>query len=134
LIILPLFALANTCILFTSSWQSEVANIVSIGIIIGLVIGKPLGIVLFSRLGALLGICKLTDGLTWRQILGAGILAGIGFTMSIFITLLAFDDKEMINNAKMAIVIASTIAGVIGLIYLKSQLIYPANSNLDKPQ
>ena len=133
LVILPFFALANTCILFTSSWQSGVTNIVSIGIIIGLVIGKPLGIVLFSRLGALLGICKLPDGLTWRQILGAGILAGIGFTMSIFITLLAFDDKEMINNAKMAIVIASTIAGVIGLIYLKSQLKYPANSNLDKP-
>ena len=134
LFILPLFALANTCILFTSSWQSGITNMISVGIIAGLVLGKPLGILLFSRLGALLGICKLPPGLKWKQILGAGILAGIGFTMSIFITLLAFDDNKMINNAKMAIVIASTIAGVVGLIYLKSQFINPANSNLNKPQ
>lgn len=113
-LILPLFALANTCISIGNNWTSGLGHENSLGIITGLVIGKPLGIVLFSILGVSLGLCTLPSDLKWKNIIGAGILGGIGFTMSIFITLLAFDDAEVINNSKIAILIASLIAGSIG--------------------
>ena len=92
------------------------------GIIAGLVIGKPLGIWLFSFIGVGLGLCALPADLKWKNILGAGMLGGIGFTMSIFITLLAFENPEMVNNSKIAILIASVIAGTIGLFWLKVSL------------
>jgi NhaA family Na+:H+ antiporter len=113
-LILPLFALANTCITIGSDWTSGLGHENSLGIITGLVIGKPLGIVLFSLLGVSLGLCTLPSDLKWKNIIGAGLLGGIGFTMSIFITLLAFDDAEVINNSKIAILIASLIAESIG--------------------
>jgi len=113
-LILPLFALANTCITIGRDWTSGLGHENSLGIITGLVIGKPLGIVLFSLLGSSLGLCTLPSDLKWKNIIGAGLLGGIGFTMSIFITLLAFDDTEVINNSKIAILIASLIAGSIG--------------------
>lgn len=89
---------------------------------IGLVIGKPLGIWLFSYAGTLLGFCKLPSDLKWKHILGAGFLGGIGFTMSIFITLLAFGDAGIINDSKIAILIASLIAGITGFVFLKLTL------------
>ena len=113
-LILPLFALANTCITIGSDWTSGLGHENSLGIITGLVIGKPLGIVVFSLLGVSLGLCTLPSDLKWKNIIGAGLLGGIGFTMSIFITLLAFNDAEVINNSKIAILIASLIAGSIG--------------------
>jgi NhaA family Na+:H+ antiporter len=113
-IILPLFALANTCITVGSNWTSGLGHENSLGIIIGLVVGKPLGIILFSLLGVSLGLCALPNDLKWKNIFGVGLLGGIGFTMSIFTTLLAFDDAEVINNSKIAILIASLIAGSIG--------------------
>jgi NhaA family Na+:H+ antiporter len=113
-LILPLFALANTCISIGNNWKSGLGHENSLGIITGLVIGKPLGIVLFSILGVSLGLCTLPSDLKWKNIIGAGLLGGIGFTMSIFITLLAFDDAEVINNSKIAILIASLIAGSLG--------------------
>lgn len=113
-IILPLFALANTCITVGSNWTSGLGHENSLGIIIGLVVGKPLGIILFSLLGVSLGLCSLPNDLKWKNIFGVGLLGGIGFTMSIFTTLLAFDDAEVINNSKIAILIASLIAGSIG--------------------
>jgi len=120
--ILPLFAIANTCIPIGNSWQSGLGQTSSLGIIIGLVIGKPLGIWLFSFIGVGLGLCVLPTDLKWKNIIGAGFLGGIGFTMSIFITLLAFDNVEIINNSKIAILIASLIAGTIGFILLKLTL------------
>ncbi len=120
--ILPLFAIANTCIAIGDSWQSGLGQASSLGIIIGLVIGKPLGIWLFSFIGVGLGFCVLPTDLKWTNIIGAGFLGGIGFTMSIFITLLAFDNEEIINNSKIAIIIASIIAGAIGIIWLKLTL------------
>ena len=117
--ILPLFAIANTSIVLASNWYSGLGDSNSIGIIAGLLIGKPLGIWLFSFIGTGLGLCALPTDLKWKNIVGAGILGGIGFTMSIFITLLAFGDSEMVNNSKIAILIASTLAGLIGFIYLK---------------
>ncbi|MBP8960191.1 MAG: Na+/H+ antiporter NhaA, partial [Bacteroidales bacterium] len=94
----------------------------SIGIILGLVIGKPLGIWLFSLLGVKLGFCSLPSDLSWKNIVGAGVLGGIGFTMSIFIALLAFNNLEMINISKTAILIGSLISGILGMIILKLTL------------
>ncbi len=120
--ILPLFALANTSILIGADWQSGLGQSNSLGIIAGLVIGKPLGIWLFSLLGVGLGLCVLPSDLKWKNILAVGFLGGIGFTMSIFITLLAFDSEAMINSSKIAIILASLIAGVIGYVFLKLTL------------
>jgi len=121
-IILPLFALANTCIVLNSNWFEGLSHSNSIGIILGLIIGKPIGIWLFSYLGVLIGIGILPKGLQWKNIFGAGILGGIGFTMSIFISLLAFNNDEDSINSKIAILIASTIAAIVGFIYLKFNL------------
>lgn len=121
-IILPLFALANTCIVLNSNWYEGLSHSNSIGIILGLIIGKPTGIWLFSYLGVLIGIGILPKGLQWKNIFGAGILGGIGFTMSIFISLLAFNNDEDSINSKIAILIASTIAAIVGFIYLKFNL------------
>jgi len=121
-IILPLFALANTCIVLNSNWYEGLSHTNSIGIILGLIIGKPLGIWILSYLGVTLGLCILPKGLQWKNIFGAGILGGIGFTMSIFITLLAFDTDSDIVNCKIAILIASFIAAIIGFIILKLTL------------
>ncbi len=120
--ILPVFALANTCIAIGSGWTSSLGEADSLGIILGLVLGKPLGIWLFSFIGVGLGLCALPNDLKWKNIIGAGFLGGIGFTMSIFITLLAFEDEQIINNSKIAILIASLIAGTIGFVMLKYTL------------
>jgi NhaA family Na+:H+ antiporter len=128
-LVLPLFAIANTCISFGDSWQSGLIEANSLGIIAGLVIGKPLGIWLFSFIGVSLGFCALPKELKWTNIIGVGFLAGIGFTMSIFITLLAFDDSETVNNSKIAIIIASVMAGIIGLLWLKKTFKSPIKNN-----
>ena len=127
--ILPLFAIANTCIAVGDSWQSGLGQTNSLGIIVGLVIGKPLGIWLFSFIGVGLGLCALPTNLKWKNIIGAGFLGGIGFTMSIFITLLAFDNADIINNSKIAIIIASIMAGAIGFIFLKMTLKTPIEND-----
>jgi NhaA family Na+:H+ antiporter len=121
-IILPLFALANTAILIEPGWYNGLLEANSVGIITGLVFGKPLGVVLFSFIAVSLGICALPKDLKWKHVIGIGFLAGIGFTMSIFITLLAFTEPGFITNSKIAILIASLIAGIIGLFWLKKTL------------
>ncbi|MBF4472689.1 Na+/H+ antiporter NhaA [Flavobacterium sp. HJJ] len=120
-IILPLFAIANTCIAINGNWHEGLGHENSIGIILGLVVGKPLGIYLFSFLAVTIGICRLPKDLKWKNILGAGMLGGIGFTMSIFITLLAFKNQgeEVITYSKIAILIASSLSGILGFICLK---------------
>ncbi|CAM3815260.1 Na+/H+ antiporter NhaA [Flavobacterium branchiophilum] len=118
-LILPVFALANTAI----SWSTPISQIItenySLGIIIGLVLGKPMGIFLFCFVAVKAKICQLPSDLNWSMILGVGFLGGIGFTMSIFITLLAFDQVLLVNNAKFIILIASCVAAIIGFVYLK---------------
>ena len=121
-IILPLFALANTCLTLGAGWDTNIATTSSFGIIAGLILGKPIGIVLFSLIAVWLGLGMLPADLKWKNIIGAGLLGGIGFTMSIFITLLAFSDLEIINSSKIAILIASIIAGITGFITLKLTL------------
>lgn len=123
-LILPLFAMANTCIAIGSNWHEGLSHENSVGIILGLVVGKPLGIYLFTFLAVAVGFCKLPKDLKWTNILGAGMLGGIGFTMSIFITILAFknDGEEVITYSKIAILIASFISGAIGFMCLKLTL------------
>lgn len=120
--ILPIFALANTSIFISSDWSSNLTDTGSLGIILGLFVGKPLGIWLFSFLAATFGLCALPTGLKWKNILGAGFLGGIGFTMSIFITLLAYEDVDIINHSKIAILVASCLAGAVGYFWLRFTL------------
>ena len=117
--ILPLFAIANTCIAIESDWHEGLDHPNTFGIVLGLVVGKPLGILLFSFIGVNAGFCVLPKKLKWPHILGAGMLGGIGFTMSIFITILAFKDPEIIIFSKIAILIASVLSGIFGFVYLK---------------
>lgn len=118
-IIMPLFALANTALVIHSGWQAEIFTPTGIGIIGGLTIGKPIGILLFSTIAVKAGICNLPPDVSCKQIAGAGMLAGIGFTMSIFISLLAFEDEEIINGAKLMVLLGSLISAVIGFVWLK---------------
>ncbi|MCL9809045.1 Na+/H+ antiporter NhaA [Flavobacterium luminosum] len=118
-IILPIFALANTAIVLNFDASQELLPTYALGIILGLVVGKPLGITLFSFLSVKFKWATMTDGLTWKSIFGVGLLGGIGFTMSIFVTLLAFTDTVIINNAKLYIIVASLISGILGLVFLK---------------
>jgi len=117
-IILPVFALANTAISINSNFLDLFSMNYSLGISSGLIIGKPLGIFLFTFIAVFLGFCKKPIELNWKNILGVGFLAGIGFTMSIFITLLAFESPTIIENAKFVILISSLFAGTIGFIVL----------------
>ena len=105
-IILPIFALANTAIVFSGDISQTLTENNSLGIALGLIVGKPLGIFLFALLAVTFGLCKLPSDLNWKSIFGVGLLAGIGFTMSIFVTLLAFDNETIINNSKLIILIS----------------------------
>lgn len=129
-VILPIFALANTAIVFNGNIAQILSENYSLGISLGLVVGKPLGIFLLTFLGVSIGLCKLPKNLNWKSIFGVGLLGGIGFTMSIFITLLAFDDQTIINNSKLVILIASLTAGVLGFLTLKVYLKPNATSEL----
>ena len=118
-LILPIFTLANTGINIGSNWTQELSSANSLGILAGLIIGKPLGITLLVAIAVLLGISKLPPDLNWKHIVGAGLLGGIGFTMSIFITNLAFTGNlEVINASKIAVFLASLTAGVLGFLWL----------------
>ncbi|MEO8101586.1 MAG: Na+/H+ antiporter NhaA [Betaproteobacteria bacterium] len=119
-IILPIFALANTGILVGADWMQSVASMNSVGITAGLLVGKPFGVTLLCFIAVGSGVCQLPPDLNWRHVLGAGMLGGIGFTMSIFITNLAFvGNAEAINASKMAILLASLIAGTLGFLWLR---------------
>lgn len=116
--ILPIFALANTGIILSPGWHYQLTSRNSLGIIAGLVIGKPLGITLFSWMLIKLKLGSLPQRVNWKQLAGAGMLGGIGFTMSIFITNLAFKDVELIRFSKISVLIASLIAALMGLLFL----------------
>lgn len=117
-LILPIFALANTSINFEGNIIDALRSPISLGILLGLVVGKPLGILLFSWISVRLKISILPTDLNWGRLLGIGMLAGIGFTMSIFIALLAFTDSAMINNSKLAILAGSLLSGILGFVWL----------------
>jgi len=119
-LILPIFALANTGIIINNDWDQSLTTTNSLGIMAGLLIGKPLGIMIFCLIAVGLGICKLPAGLNWKHIFGAGLLGGIGFTMSIFITNLAFTgNSDVITASKIAVFLASLAAGLLGFFWLR---------------
>ena len=118
-LVLPLFALANTAIVVGEGWPQHLQSNNSLGILAGLVLGKPLGITLFCFAAVTWGICRLPGTLQWRHVWGAGLLGGIGFTMSIFIANLAFAGQaEWVNASKMAVLLGSGTAGLLGLAWL----------------
>ncbi len=118
-LILPAFALANTGIHLAGDWYTSLSSINSMGIMAGLVAGKPIGILLFCALAVRLGICALPGDLNWKHVTGAGLLGGIGFTMSIFITVLAFRDPVLVQQSKIAVLAASIIAGLLGFVVIR---------------
>ncbi len=120
--IMPLFALANTALPIKSEMLSHLSDPIALGVIFGLVLGKPIGIFLFSWLSVTTGLSQLPDGTRFRELAGLGMLGGIGFTMAIFIALLAFRDPGQIVEAKIAILMASLFSGLIGYLYLNSVL------------
>ncbi|MFM6954075.1 MAG: Na+/H+ antiporter NhaA [Sphingobacteriaceae bacterium] len=118
LLIMPLFALANTNIQFDMSMLAGITSPIGLGIILGLVFGKPIGVVLFSWISVKFGWSSLPSGTNWKHVAGLGMLAGIGFTMSTFIALLSFKNLEFQLEAKFCILVASLLAATIGYSYL----------------
>ncbi len=117
-IIIPLFAFANTLIPIHGEMIGGLTSKLGIGIILGLIAGKSIGIFLICFIAKKLKIAQLPEGAGWKQIFGVGLLGGIGFTMSIFISILSFDDSMLIEEAKFAVLIASLCAGLLGYIVL----------------
>jgi len=121
-LVLPLFALANAGVTFSAGVAQELfTSRIAWGILIGLVLGKPLGIWGFSKLAVRLGLGQLPSAVNWRQIGAVGLLAGIGFTVSIFISSLAFENDSYAAQAKTAVLAASAIAGALGYLALRQQ-------------
>lgn len=117
--IMPVFALANAGVTIGSGFMDALTNPISIGIILGLFIGKQIGIFGFSFIAIKLGIAAKPEGVNFTKMYGAGILAGIGFTMSLFIANLAFPTEDLLNIAKVGVLSASLVAGIVGYIVVK---------------
>jgi Na+:H+ antiporter, NhaA family len=127
-IILPIFALANTAIKFPQDMTAAFVSNNALGIMMGLIVGKFVGIFLLSFLSVKTGIAQLSGGLRWIHIAGISFLGGIGFTMSIFISNLAFDDPAIITGAKISILVGSFVSALLG-----SLLLSRAAKNPGKP-
>jgi NhaA family Na+:H+ antiporter len=121
--ILPIFALANAGVTLANDGSVSLLHPVSLGIVLGLVLGKPMGISLLAWLAVRSGLGELPSGVGWRQLLGASCLAGIGFTISLFIAGSAFEEEALQSTAKLAILAASSLAAVLGwaLLYKTSR-------------
>lgn len=117
-ILLPLFALANTALLINAGWTEELQSKNSLGIIAGLLLGKPIGILLATLLLVKMKWGSLPEGAGFSHIIGVGFMAGIGFTMSIFISNLAFSDADIIQNSKIAVLVGSVLSAIIGMLLL----------------
>ncbi len=117
--IMPLFALANAGVPLGGGIADAIASPVALGVMAGLVVGKQLGVTLFAWLAVKSGLSELPVGIGWRHVYGASWLAGIGFTMSLFITDLAFSDGALVDAAKLGILVASLIAGIVGWAILR---------------
>jgi len=120
--IMPIFALANAAVVFESNILDSLLSPVSIAVAVALIVGKSFGITLASWISVKMGIAALPENTTWKEIFGVAILGGIGFTMSLFVSNLAFTDVELIDQAKIGIFFGSIMSGVIGYFFLKSVL------------
>jgi Na+:H+ antiporter, NhaA family len=114
-IIVPIFALVNTAILIPSNVMGSLASSNSLGIILGLAAGKLIGIFTVPFLLVKAGMASLQEGVTWKNLVGIGLLGGIGFTMSMCISNLAFTDEDLVSTSKLSILIASTFSAIAGL-------------------
>lgn len=132
-IIMPLFAIANTPIRFTEGMFAGLADQLGMGIMLGLILGKPLGIGFMSWLVVKLGWGALPAGANARHLLGLGLLGGIGFTMSIFIALLSFPDASLQAEAKFAILMGSVLSGVLGYLVLSRNTRVPVSDMDSEP-
>ena len=119
-LIMPIFALANTNITFQKEMITGLVSPLGLGIMAGLFFGKTLGVSLFSWFAVKIKLAKLPSGANWKHVIGVAILAGIGFTMSIFISLLSFSEIAYMVEAKFAVLCASVLSGIVGFVYLKS--------------
>jgi Na+:H+ antiporter, NhaA family len=118
-LVLPLFALSNAGVTFSAAtFSGMLRNPIAWGVLFGLVLGKPIGVFAVSWLAVKLRLASLPGSVSWMQIAGVGVLAGIGFTVSLFISALAFDDPTQLDAAKTAILLASLIAGIAGYLLL----------------
>jgi NhaA family Na+:H+ antiporter len=117
--IMPLFALANAGVPLGGDISEALTSPVALGIVAGLVVGKQVGVTLFAWLAVKIGISELPEGVRWRHVYGASWLAGIGFTMSLFITDLAFSNGSLVDAAKLGILAASMLAGLVGWTILR---------------
>jgi NhaA family Na+:H+ antiporter len=118
-VVMPIFALANAGITFSNSFFDDLGSNISLGVIFGLVLGKFIGIVGFSKILIKLNLATLPEGVNWRQIYGVAMLGGIGFTMSLFVTNLAFIDSSYILQAKIGVIVASLFCGICGYLTLR---------------
>jgi NhaA family Na+:H+ antiporter len=121
-LILPLFALANTGLRIDANSFISLLHPNSIGIIGGLIFGNIVGINIFTFFAVKTNLCSLPSDLNWRHILSISVLAGIGFTMSIFVSMLAFSNDDVVQQSKIAILFASLVAGVVGYVSLQLTL------------
>jgi Na+:H+ antiporter, NhaA family len=120
-VILPLFALANTAIHVDAQAFARLLEVNGLGIALGLLVGKPIGVLLLCALAVSLRVSSLPEGVRWSHLAGAGLIGGIGFTMSIFITNLAFAGADsLINASKLSVLAASLLAGILGFLWLRA--------------
>lgn len=119
-IIIPIFAFVNTAIVLSTDMLGGLTSPMGLGIILGLIVGKSVGILLTCWLCVKSGLSSLPEGAGWKHMFGVGLLGGIGFTMSIFVAMLSFSDALHIEEAKLAILVASLLAGVLGYTYLSA--------------
>lgn len=119
--VVPVFALANAGVSLFGGTLTGLTDPIAIGVVLGLVIGKQTGITLFSWLAVKMKLAVLPSGISWRHIYGAGWLGGIGFTMSLFIAMLAFGESSSLATAKIGILVASSAAGVGGWLILSKK-------------
>ena len=129
-VILPVFALANAGVVFTAATLSEAfTSSITTGVAIALLVGNPVGILFMTWLAVRLGLGQLPSAVTWRHVFGVGLLAGIGFTVAIFISGIAFNDPAVVDQAKMGIFAASLVAGVLGYLFLRTLGARPPERN-----
>jgi len=119
LFVMPLFAFANAGVQLGGMSLSDLVAPLPLGIALGLFVGKQLGVFGFTWAGVVLGLCRLPEGVTWRHVYGAGALAGIGFTMSLFIGTLAFDGPELQNAVRLGVLCGSLMSGIVGYMVLR---------------
>lgn len=120
--VMPVFALSNAGVALGGDASAALASPISAGIVCGLVLGKPIGIMAFSWLAVRSGLASLPSGVGWSQVFGAALLAGIGFTMSLFVANLAFGTGAELETAKVGILVASLVAGIAGAVVLRRGL------------